>query len=284
MRRLFPLVVVGLALLAAGCIPPVTPPPGPAPLRYRDEIFSTVNTTTDVVYGSAPDPQGQPVSLKLDVYQPAGDTATSRPAIVWVHGGSFTGGSKTSPEIVAEATAFAKKGYFNVSIDYRLTGLSGQGILDAQHDAQAAVRFLRANASTYHIDPNRIAIGGTSAGAITAENVAYNPEDPGTSGNPGFMSTVSAAVSLSGAKLMGGPIIAGEPPSLLFHGTNDPLVPYQWAVNTVNEAKAAGVDAFLITYQGEGHVPIGPPGRFQSIIDMTRNFLYIELDLAHAQQ
>ena len=40
----------------------------------------------------------------------------------------------------------------------------------------------------------------------------------------------------------------------------------------------------MTTYQGEGHVPIGPPGRFQSIMDMTRNFLYIELDLAHAQQ
>jgi acetyl esterase/lipase len=284
MRRLFPLVVVGLALLAAGCIPPLTAPPGPAPLRYRDDIFSTVSTTADVVYGSAPDPQGQPVSLKLDVYQPAGDTATSRPAIVWVHGGSFTGGNKTSPEIVAEATAFAKKGYFNVSINYRLTGLSGQGILDAQHDAQAAVRFLRANASTYHLDANRIAIGGTSAGAITALNVAYHSDDPGTSGNPGFPSTVGAAASLSGAELGAGHVDPGEPPSLLFHGTNDPLVPYQWAVNTVNEAKAAGVDAFLITYQGEGHVPIGPTGRFQSIMDMTRNFLYIELDLAHAQQ
>jgi len=284
MRRLSALVVVGLSLAAAGCIPPLTAPPGPAPLRYRDDIFATVNTTTDVVYGSAPDPQGQPVALKLDVYQPAGDTATSRPAIVWVHGGSFTGGNKTSGEIVVEANAFAKKGYFNVSINYRLTGLSGQGILDAQHDAQAAVRFLRANASTYHVDPNRIAIGGTSAGAITALNVAYHSDDPGTSGNPGFPSTVGAAVSLSGAELGAGHVDAGEPPSLLFHGTNDPLVPYQWAVNTVNEATAAGVDAFLITYQGEGHVPIGGTGRFQSIMDMTRNFLYIELDLAHAQQ
>ena len=50
------------------------------------------------------------------------------------------------------------------------------------------------------------------------------------------------------------------------------------------EAKAAGVPVYLITYEGEGHVPIGPPGRFQSIMDMTRNFLYIELDLAHAEQ
>jgi dipeptidyl aminopeptidase/acylaminoacyl peptidase len=94
---------------------------------------------------------------------------------------------------------------------------------------------------------------------------------------------VGAAVSLSGA-LLGGRVDAGEPPSLLFHGTTDTLVPYQWAVNTANGAAAAGVPCYLITYEGEGHVPIGPPGRFQQIIDMTRNFLYAELDLAGAQQ
>ena len=120
MRRLFPLVVVGLALLAAGCIPPVTPPPGPAPLRYRDEIFSTVTKTADITYGSAVNVNGDTQSLELDMYRPTGDTVTSRPAIVWVHGGSFSGGTKDSPEIVTEANAFAKKGYVNVSIEYRL--------------------------------------------------------------------------------------------------------------------------------------------------------------------
>ncbi len=50
-------------------------------------------------------------------------------------------------------------------------------------------------------------------------------------------------MSLSGAKLIGAPMTAGDAPSLMFHGTADPLVPYQWAVNTLNQANAAGVVA-----------------------------------------
>ena len=106
---------------------------------------------------------------------------------MWVHGGSFSGGNKTSPELVDEATTFSEEGYLNVSIDYRLEspGCSGtlsncaDAIREAAADAQTAVTFLRTNAATYGIDPTRIAIGGSSAGAITALNVGYSSsEDP----------------------------------------------------------------------------------------------------------
>jgi acetyl esterase/lipase len=291
-RLLYVLVLAAFSLATAGCLQNLVPE-GAAPLRYRDDIFpaSAVTKATGLTYGSAPDSTGVVQQLKLDVYQPNGDTATARPAIVWIHGGSFCCGSRNSQEIVEEATRFAQKGFFNVSIDYRLRpgGCSAsaptsgcvQAILDAQHDAQAAVRWLRAHAVEYRIDPDRIAAAGTSAGAITAMQVAYNSEDPGTSGNAGLSSKVHAAVSLSGAQLLGR-IDKGEPPALDFHGTNDPLVPYQWAVNTVNNAKKVGVLVELTTYQGEGHVPIGPPGRFDSIVDQTRNFLYVTMDLSHA--
>jgi para-nitrobenzyl esterase len=254
-------------------------------------VFTTVNKTADVSYGSAVDQQGTTVDLKLDVYRPAGDTNTKRPAIVWVHGGGFSGGDKTSGELVAEATDMAKKGYVNVSINYRLypPGCSAtaggsqagciQAIFDAQHDAQAAVRFLRKNAATYGVDTNRLAIGGSSAGAITALNVGANAEDPGTSGNPGFSSAVKGAVSLSGAKLLGDPQTIGDAASLLFHGTADPLVPYQWAVNTVNEATAAGLVSYLTTFEGEGHVPFN---HYVEIFAQQTNFLYWVLDLQHA--
>jgi acetyl esterase/lipase len=273
-----------LMLFAAACAPYVTPQ-GAAPLRYRDDVFSNVTKTSDVTYGSAPDSLGNVQTLKLDIYQPAGDTVAARPAIVWIHGGSFCCGSKTSPEIVAEANAFAKKGYFNVSIDYRLRPGCSAGtpaacvaaIIDAQHDAQAAVRFLRANASKYHIDAHRIATAGTSAGAITAFQVAYNANDPGTSGNPGQPSDVRAAVSWSGAFIIG-KIDPGEPPGLDFHGTNDPLVPYAWIQNTVKDGQAAGVPIYVTTYQGEGHVP----PHLDQVLAQTRNFLYVELDAAHA--
>jgi acetyl esterase/lipase len=287
MRRIVPVVITALFVVAmSGCVSNLVTPPGAAPLRYRDEIFTTVDKTTDVAYGSALNSQGQTESLKLDVYQPAGDRATSRPAIVWVHGGSFSSGDKTSPELVDEANTFAKKGYLNVSINYRLMpgGCSASGatancvtaIIDSKHDAQAAVRFLRANAATYKVDPNRIAIGGTSAGAITALNVGYDPTEVGNSGNPAFSSNVGAAVSLSGARLLGTPD-AGDAPALLFHGTADPLVPYAWATNTVDTARNAGLVAYLTTWEGAGHVPYV---QYRTeILDQTTNFLYWSLNL-----
>jgi acetyl esterase/lipase len=291
MRLRLSALLVTLAFVAVGCGFHTITPPGPSPLRYRDEVFSDVAVTNGVSYGAAVDQQGVTQDLKLDVYQPAGDTNAKRPAIVWVHGGGFSGGNRTSGEIVFQANAMAKKGYVNVSITYRLypqgcSASSGgsqagciQAITDAQHDAQAAVRFLRKNAATYGIDTNRIAIAGTSAGAITALNVGANADDPGTSGNPGFSSAVKGAVSLSGAKLLGPPQSAGDAASLQFHGTVDPLVPYQWAVNTLNEATAAGLVAYLTTYPGEGHVPFN---HYEEIVAQTTNFLYWVLDLKNA--
>jgi acetyl esterase/lipase len=286
MRMRTALVTLVVAVVTVGCGFHTIPPPGDSPLRYRDALFDTVTVTHDVVYGSAPDQQGTPVTLGLDLYEPTGDTLAARPAIVWVHGGSFSSGDKTSGEIVFEATEMAKKGYVGISINYRLYGpgcaASGgdvggcvQAMVDAQHDAQAAVRFLRKEAATYRIDVDRIAIAGTSAGAITALHVGANADDPGDSGNSGYSSAVGAAVSLSGAKLLGSES-EGDAPLLMFHGTADPLVPYQWALNTLHEAQDAGLVSYLTTYQGEGHVPFN---HVAQIMDQTTNFLYWMLDL-----
>jgi len=279
-RVLLPIFAV-LAVLAAGCDWPNIAPPGTAPVRYRDPIFNAVTVTSNVTYGSAVNLEKKTVTLQLDMYQPTGDKFTARPAIVWVHGGSFCCGTKTSPELVDEATAFSKEGYLNVSIDYRLEspGCSGSfsnciaAIQEATADAQTAVRFLRTNAVTYGIDPNRIAIGGSSAGAITALNVGYSSsEDPSA--------RVRAAVSLSGAQLAVGTISAGDAPALDFHCTTDPLVSYSLAVSTINSAKALGLDAFLESWNETCHVPYAE--HRQQILDQSRNFLWWEMDLAHA--
>jgi carboxylesterase type B len=279
-RFLLPLVAV-IVIVAAGCDWPNIIPPGTAPVRYRDPVFSAVTLTSNVTYGSAVNLENQTITLQLDVYQPTGDTVTSRPAIVWVHGGSFSGGDKTSPELVDESNTFSKAGYLNVSINYRLEspGCSGSfsncvdAIREAAADAQTAVEFLRTNATTYGIDPNRIAIGGSSAGAITALNVGYaSSETPAAK--------VRAAVSISGAHLVVGTISPGDAPALDFHCTTDPLVDYQLAVNTINAAKAQGLDAFLESFNATCHVPYAQDR--QQILDQTRNFLWWEMDLAHA--
>lgn len=281
MGRVRMVLTACVAVVAAGCVH-LLPPDGAAPLRYRDAVFANVEVTSDVPYGTAVDQQGQTVTLLLDVYEPTGDTVTRRPAIVWVHGGGFCCGDKTSPEIVDQANVFAKKGYVSVSITYRLTpgGCSASGptlecvqaILDALDDAQAAVAFLRANASDYGIDTDRIAIAGTSAGAITALNVGYSNEESA-------QSAVRAAVSLSGARIFGTPN-DGDAPALLFHGSADTIVPYQWAVDTVDAASDAGLLALLTTWDGEGHVPyLEHRGE---IHDQTTNFLYHVMDLRRA--
>ena len=203
MRRHLVLPVLAvLAVVASACDWPNIAPQGSAPLRYRDQLFSAVTVTPNITYGSAVNLEKQTVTLQMDMYQPTGDSVRDRPAIVWVHGGSFCCGDKTEADIVDEATTFAEKGFVDVSISYRLespgcTGTDSNcaaAIAEAFEDGQTAVSFLRAHAAAYGIDPNRIAIGGTSAGGITALNVGYSSsEDPAAQ--------VRAAVSLSGAYL-----------------------------------------------------------------------------------
>src|SRR3954451_18953872 len=112
-------IIVGVALTA--CIPwEVVRPSGPAPLRYRDEVFGNYTVTTDLQYGNATGFDGSPVALKLDLYQPTNDHAAQRPAIVWVHGGGYVGGDKARGPAVILAPIYAKLGYVFVSINYRL--------------------------------------------------------------------------------------------------------------------------------------------------------------------
>ena len=280
------LVVLLAAALISGCTVPE--PPGAAPLRYRDQVFNNVTVTKDLQYGLGPNSQGPPVPLMLDMYRPTGDTQTSRPALVWVHGGSFTGGDKTNPVPVDVANTFAKLGYVVVSINYRLLGSSCIGnpggcttaAIEAKRDAQAAVRWLRANSSTYGIDPTRIGIGGESAGAITATLVGLLSEDVGTSGNPGWPSTVDGFVSVSGGLPIGGIATAGDAPGLFFHGSADNIVPESWSVNTAIEMLNAGVPAWLEIQQGAGHVPWA---QYRTLyLQQADWFFYLALDLAHA--
>jgi len=250
--------------------------------RYRDEVFPSVDVTSDIAYGQAIDEQGEMETLRLDLYQPSGDTESARPAFIWIHGGGFTGGDKAGALDAMIATRFAKRGYVTASINYRLREgeYFGEGdprlpqvIADAQHDAQAAVRWLRANAASYLVDVERIGIGGTSAGAITALHVAYNAGDPGESGNPGYPSSVSAIVDVSGA-MATGLIDAGEPPTLIVHGTVDARVAYSNALAIVARAQEVGVPVEFHPLEGVGH-GVWQAGYTEPIIVWMSEFLYL---------
>lgn len=223
--------------------------------RYVDRTFGTVDVTPDVECGHAEGEDG-PEDLKLDRYEPHGDTELHRPVVVYIHGGFFATGDKSEGDQVGHE--LARRGYVVVSINYRL--YDKLGIIDparflsaipaAHHDAQAAIRFMRKNAERYRVAREAFASIGYSAGAITALNVANAADDPGDSGNAGFPSDVAAAVSLSGFQ---GVISPKAPPVLMFHGDLDNIVPYAWAVDGCQRQKAAGGECTLITYPGVDH-------------------------------
>ena len=233
------------------------------PVRYLDEVFTDVDSTTGLVYGQAEwFGDDGPSSLTLDLFQPQGDTETDRPAIVWIHGGGFHSGTSAHVALVILAEAFARRGWVCVSINYRLRAEEEVQddplgtITDAVHDARAAVRWLRANAATYGIDTTRIAIGGGSAGAVTSLGVAYADKlGEGDSGNPGPSSEVSAVVDFWG--MLPGPwdqvIEAGEAPMIIIHGTADATVPYAEAEELEARALEVGLPYELHPLDGQGH-------------------------------
>jgi acetyl esterase/lipase len=142
-----------------------------------------------VEYGSA---DGLP--LHLDMLAPEPRESRRMPAVVYVHGGGWAGGERvwTPNRILAEA------GFFTVSISCRF---SQQAIFPAQvHDVKAAIRWVRANADRFGVDPARVGIWGHSAGGHLAALAAVTegvPELEGGSGNPGYDSSVQAAIPIS---------------------------------------------------------------------------------------
>jgi predicted esterase len=266
-RRIAVVALGVVAVAAAACAPP-------GPKRYVDLVFAQATTAPNITYATAPDlVSGAPVTLRLDMFQPAGDTETNRPAIIWVHGGGFRTGTKAATATVA--SEYARRGYVTFSIDYRLDpGNRCQDVQDgkitdpdelaierarceraifaAQHDTQAVVRFVRANASAYSVNPGKIAVGGFSAGAVTALHVAYRSHDPGDVGDfDGLDSHVRAALSASGCNYDQASIGAGDAPVFLLHAEFDQAVPFACAQSTAQQAQADGLTAETMFFYGE---------------------------------
>jgi acetyl esterase/lipase len=133
-----------------------------------------VTVTPDIVYSTLPGYR----PLLLDLYRPD-DGKTARPLVIFLHGGSWTSGSKREAAHFADfpgvLAMLAQRGFAVASVDYRLSGEAR--FPAALQDIKAAIRFLRANASRYGIDPNRVAVLGASAGAHLGAMSAFTGED-----------------------------------------------------------------------------------------------------------
>lgn len=222
-------------------------------VRYLDEVFD-VATETDLQYGLAMDENGDEEVLLLDLYQPEDDTLDRRPAVLWMHGGSFQFGHKG--EMAEFARSSARRGMVSLSLNYRLRenqtfdytdpddAVGEQAKREAQHDIQAAVRWLRANADDLGVDPDLIYLAGYSAGGTAALRVAASPDDPGSSGNPGPSSSVAGVAGIS-VSIEEGVLEAATGRTLLIHGTDDTKVPFaqvEAACDAVNRCELVAID------------------------------------------
>lgn len=232
-----------------------------ASTRYLDPTFTAV-VRRNVVYGHAIGLDGAPVDLLLDLYSPQGDTARDRPVFVFAHGGGFTSGDKATGDAPGWAIAMAQRGYLAASINYRMgpspvvnpvdTDRERRQIQVAQADMQTSVRWFRSLAASLGIDPDRIAVGGSSAGAITALGVAVHSDDPVDGEWGGFSSAVCTAVSMYGANDAAS-IGPGDAGAIFHHGTVDGIVPFELGAATYDAMVAAGLPAQLFAYPGENH-------------------------------
>jgi para-nitrobenzyl esterase len=281
---------VGVVALA-GCRPA---PPTSGTGRYRSQVFNSVEKVANITYATAPGKGGAAQTLLLDLYKPAGDTVTKRPLFISAYGGAFIFGSKdgTYDPAYQMAQYYAKRGYVTAMINYRLlasgtcTGNNPTESCRAAatagvEDGVAAVRFLRANAGKYGIDPDRIAFGGDSAGGVIAAGVGVMSEVAPTTNTstPGVSGRIQAFMAISGGLPDTTGVDANDSPGILFTGTADTIVPSSYSTTLAAGLNAVGVEAKVVTFPNAGHVPWGQK---DTILGNTTDFFYQHLDLANA--
>lgn len=230
--------------------------------RYQTPIFQQVSVSSDISYGQAVNSDNFTVDLLCDIYEPAGDNATNRPVVIMAHGGSFYAGNKTADSsVVYFCRELAKHGYLTVSMNYRLENPLNiftssdiektflEAVFRAVQDQKALIRFLRKSVAEqnnpYGIDPNRIIVGGNSAGAILSLHNAYLDDAAkvpskidtaalggleGSSGNPGYSSIPQAVVNICGALGDSVWLESGDQPFVSLHGDQDEVVPHNTGV------------------------------------------------------
>ncbi len=237
-------------------------------------------------------------SLTMDVYSPVVDdsTAQQRPLLLLLHGGGFYVGDKQDSCIRALCRYFAQTGYVAVSANYRMGFLPTKGEIEragymALQDAHAAMRYLVDHRDQFGIDTSRLFVGGASAGAITALNLAFMRDDNSpkaatgngqrnlgsiaSSGNSSKATfTIKGVANMWGAVNNLGLLENSKTAIVSFHGDADQVVPYDngfpfsdisrqlgrrmfermYGSKQIDQrANELGLHSQLYTYRGEGH-------------------------------
>ncbi len=248
-----------------------------------------------LVYGNAGGRE-----LRLDLYQPERGEGPF-PAVVFIHGGGWRAGHPG--QFSRQAMYLAANGYVCVCIDYRLSGEAR--FPAAIEDCKCAVRWLRAvGAKEYHVDPERIAASGESAGGHLALLLGASGGAAELEGNGGwneYSSRVQLVAAFNPAseligfegesvrKFLGGSsaevpeqyrlatpatwLDKTDPPMLLLHGDQDKTVPYAQTERFIAALKAAGVEAELYTEKGAGHTWMSFQPYFEPTTLALRTFL-----------
>lgn len=274
----------------------------PGQARLAPALADKVTILRDVEYGRA-----GTRALKLDIVRPRQPAAERLPAIVFIHGGGWRNGDK-SGGVGRVAPLAAEGNYVGVSVGYRL---SGEAIWPAQiHDCKAAIRWLRAHAAEYGIDPNHIGVWGSSAGGHLVNMLGASggvKELEGDCGTPNESSRVQCVVAFCGptdfaaakrveggrepsavTMLLGGSIeekkdaarqaspityvSSDDPPFLLVHGTDDTTVPIDHAERFAAALQKAGVGVTFVRILDGGH-GFGGPEVSQRVQDFLNKHL-----------
>lgn len=267
------LFIAALALLGAGC-PPLPPPLPPGVIHVQDQVYARTWTRN-------PEDDGEKYILRRIFYDRLYSEefgGVLKPAVVMLHGGSFVQGSKEDPDQFRLAKHLATQGYVCFLIEYRLKGdqppapapYNEDPVETVAHaatvDAKAALRYVRAKAADFEVDPDSIAILGASAGAIAAlgaglsapgEFASDGPDFPIPEGNhPDVDPTPQVLINLwgSGDHVLDR-IDADAPLLFIAHGEDDEQegVEYEAAHRLADAYDAAGAPYVFYSLPGFGH-------------------------------
>ena len=257
------LTLAGLALLLCGALIAAAC----APVRAFDTVMPKDSESrkvgSDLAYGEGP-------RRKLDVYAPVAAHKGPLPVIVFLYGGSWSGGTREGYQFAARALSAA--GFVTIVPDYRLVPeIHFPAFLE---DCAQAVRWARANAARYGADPDRIVIVGHSAGAYNGAMLALDPQYLGSdraairgfaglAGPYDFLPFDGSVVTTTFGQWPNRdetqPIhyaARTAPPMLLLHGQEDDTV---WPRNSINldaKLRSLGAQSQLKVYPKLGHVGI----------------------------